>query len=826
MLGTAAALTKIGVTLCLAATLGCGVWLRSHHPPPADPALSVGVERIPNDRIEILLDQDGVPTVYAEDEAGLVYGLGFMHGRDRAFQIRVLRAAALGRLTELFGERALDADRQLRILTYRLDEAAAAVSDEDRRLIERYLDGLDEGARHAGKTAEQSLLGDAWERLEIRDVVAIARLQSWNLSKDMDAELARSRLVARLPVGDARLKALLIDVPDDGAAIVSRHQDTAPELPDAPPLPSKPTSAVPDSGADRAEAFLASLGLERHGASNAWAVHGSRTESGKPILCNDPHLAHRAPGVFYLARMVTHNGRVDVTGGTFPGLPAVLIGHNQRVAWSMTTSFADTQDLVRVSVDPEDPRRYSVDGESKQMRSRTERFMAGDRELGSEELLGTVFGPILPSVWDSRKEPGNVYALMWSGFDGQASARQFTSFWDLARSRGIGQARAALEGVNATQSTLLATVDGDIGFHLMGTIPVRARAERLDLPRDGRSAAAGWSGNLTAEDKPSATNPELGYLVTANQRIAVDERARSRLGGYGATSHRARRITERLKAVLDSGKANRESLKSIQLDSVSLEARDLAPVFARRCPTSARGHPPGRVRDFCESLKAFDGDFDTDAPSLPFEFLLRALQAEVISLHAGDDIAAQIRGYPFITEAVEDAILMEDKGGRSPLFDDRRTPEHDGLDAFLQRAAARALDEMKDRDRLGRAGWRWGAAHTLSLKSPLAAAPLVGGSFATPPLEIGGNRKAPRADAGTPVTHGAVLRMAVEMTDPPTAGFILDFGQSGHARHADFGGMTERWNRAELIDLGGDYEAVKKRARGKIELRPQVIIEE
>jgi penicillin amidase len=874
--------------LCvLSITSGCSWALSFFHPPAlkADvPVVHKVDAKSPAGKVEILFDDMGVPHIYGDEPADLAYGLGFAHARDRLFQVVLLRHAAQGRLTELFGEDLLEVDRQLRFLSWGLDEQIAHASPFERGLAEAYVAGVNEGAEHAGRSLEMQILGVNFAPMEAREVLAIARLQEWELSVDMDAELARARILARLPEGDARREALLVDVATGGVPIVSR--DAASGAPLAPALGDEPPSPIPLPGApppgappvapeeeppgddvdppldtpDRgdtpsavevapepapAEAppsppaddatdatgaggpnvppgleWLADLARGGMGASNSWVVHGSRTESGHPVLSNDPHLAHRAPSVFYLAHL--EHPDFTVVGPTFPGLPGVLIGHTRHLAWGMTTSFADTQDLVRIRVSPTRSSHYVVDAEEQPFETRTERFSAGGKVIHTEVFRATRFGPVLPDGYKPQMEPGETFALLWPGFDPEVGGERLTAFWDLARAKDVAEASAAVEKMTAgSQNVSLAFRDGSIAYRLGGKIPVRRSGEPTWAPRDGSSSAAGWSGYLPAEDKPQLTNPAAGFFVTANQRVVEEDGPSYReVGGYGVPPHRARRIHERLDELFaKKPKASASELLAIQQDVLSVEARDLAPILGKHCPEMVPGQPAARVAEMCARVRAFDGRYATDSEgALAFTALLEALQEEVLAVHLGEDVARQLKRHYGAISAIEDALIAEDAGTNSPLLDDRRTKDREGIAGFVSRAAEPALVRMVGLAGAAPAGWRWGAVHTLSFRSPLAQAPLVGGIFATPAKEQAGWHRAIRAEGGLPVRHGSVLRFVAEMSDPIAARMTIDLGNSGHVGSVHYADHAPSWDAGQPRKVPTERAEVEARTKGRLVL--------
>jgi penicillin amidase len=781
----------------------------------------------PGAKVEVLLDGRGIPHIFAANENDAAYGLGFMHARDRLFQVILLTHASQGRLTELFGEELLPVDQRLRLIAWNLDKVFAGLGERDRRILEAYAAGVNAGAAHAGRSAEMKLLGLEAPAFTAQDSLGILRLQAWQLSVDFVDELVRAQVASLAPANDPRVKLFDSPTPTGGVPIVpfaklpvaatpassaATEQTRAESRGDGRAAGDKP----PPYGTPLARAVVASLGLDRGGASNSWAVHGSRTASGKPVLCNDPHLEHRAPGVFYLAHLETPD--FTVAGATMPGGPQVLIGFTRHLAWGMTTSYSDTQDLLRLQAAPGRTDAYLLDGAPVPFETRTQSFRLGvkkDAKVFLETWRATRFGPVLPpgyAAWTGAQD----FALLSPFFEaGGPNEQPVSAFFDFARAKNIDEATAAIARVPmASQNITLAFTDGTIGYRLAAYTPERPAGQTGRVPRDGSAAAASFGRQLPQAEKPQATNPEVGYVVTANQRVIPDEDPRTGAVGTTAISpYRARRIHERLDALLAAKKPTADELLAIQGDTVSVAGRELAPLLGARCPDTVPGHPPERVKAFCDAVRAFDGDFKVASlHALPYQFFLEAATAEAIALLgvADEKVAARLKSSLIVEDAVDRALHAPPPSG---LF---------GADekALFARAAGKALTRLVADAGADPADWRWGKLHTLTLQGPLAAAPLVGGFFRAPTFEVPGDSSAIRAEGGLPVEWGSALRMVVELSDPPKGRVVIDTGQSGHPREPHFFDQFADWNAIHPVALPiarADVEAVTE---ARIQLLP------
>ncbi len=812
-------------------------------PPSAAPLVLSSHADWPGEDVQVFVDDLGIPHIFARSRADAAYALGVMHGRERSFQIFLYVHAAEGRLTEILGKDLLDVDRENRLLTYGLDEQLKEANAADAELLAAYCSGLNRGAAMAGRTAEMTLIGARWQPVTPRDVLAVARFQQWDQGIGFREELARYHLVKALGRDNPVVEALLIDTPSGGVPVVAASEIPAPPSASssppsstsppprasqlastslsapAGPAPSTGATAIvpPQAGAPFRAALTGELqelfGSGGRGASNSWAVAPEHTAKGVAVLANDPHLAHMTPGVFYLADLHV-GGDYVVAGGTFPGIPAVLIGHGRHIAWGVTNAYADTQDLVLLKRDGDG---YLVDGVH-------HAFGAWPQSFGDvhEHWHTTVFGPVLPRGYGGVDVGDDALALLWTAQQYPVdNGRLVTAFWNLAGAANVDEATRALQDFSSpAMSVNMAFTDGTIAYRLSGIVPVRKDAERVDYPR-----ATGWSGRVSAQDKPQLTNPAKGYIIASNQRVLEDGvGAQAAVGFEGAGPYRAMRIEKRLHALIDGGKkASTDDILAIQQDVTAIDAAALAPVLARHCPKHVDGHDDAQLKAFCDAVGGFDGVFTTDAVALPFARTQHAFVDDVLRAHVDEALAGELSHQSFVQWALKELVLAEDKGARSPVFDDPKTTAREGLDGFVAKAVKQALDLVVEE-----AGddWTWGHLHRLDLRGVLAGVPLVGGLFSLPGMAESGYDSTPRAehpDFGhrMRVRAGAGLRLIAEMTDPPTVRMVNDTGESGHFGSPHIGDQYPLWHDGKPRVISMDLAGAERAAQGAMTIRPR-----
>src|SRR5579871_4006559 len=440
--------------------------------------------------VHVAIDNYGVPFIKADTIDQLMYGLGFMHARDRLFQIDLMRHAALGRVGELFGERGLVFDRKLRILTYRLDEQLARLSPEENQLLDSYVKGVNDGAKFRGRTAEHFLLGIQFEPYTKRDVIAIARLQSWQLAADLFAEITRLKIMRSDWSHEAKME-MLATMDDRRSAIIGGQEKVAQEeKPKLPAYLSKAKSHRHKAAKIEHEDMVQVGG----GGSNAWAVDASKSKDGYAMVMNDPHLLHAWPSNFYLATLSA--GQYFVTGASVTGLPGIIIGSTKHIAWGVTAALLNTQDAVLLSTDKNDMNSYIVDNVRVPFVDWPQRFCVNKKGKCTDEVHKvSMFGPVIDRKYDKWINKGDLFAVQWTGFHVEEHTGLSAGFVNLAKAKNVSDAVKAIKTISLPGVNLvLGDVEGNIAYAYAGLVPKRDLAQNPRLPLDGSLSSSRWAG--------------------------------------------------------------------------------------------------------------------------------------------------------------------------------------------------------------------------------------------------------------------------------------------------------------------------------------------
>ncbi|HUQ75206.1 MAG TPA: penicillin acylase family protein [Burkholderiales bacterium] len=766
---------KAGLTVLLlagAGAMGAYSYLRLSLPRVAGEMQISGVAA----PIEVLRDPHGIPHIFAQSERDAHFALGFVHAQDRLWQMEMNRRIASGRLAEALGPNALETDRFLRTVGIRRAAEAnvARLDAETRGLLDAYASGVNAFLNtHPVLPIEFWIFGvkpQAWSAV---DSAAWAKMVAWDLGGNWRRELLRLQLARRLPT--AAIQEFLPPYPGDAPVALPELRDFYGALEREPPQLSA------------SERFV--------GASNSWAVSGARSTSGKPLLANDPHLGLTAPGIWYFAHL--HAPGLDAIGATLPGVPGVVLGRNERIAWAATNTGPDVQDLYLEKIDaagryltPQGPVAFVTLRETIKVKG------AADEVL---TVRVSRHGPVISDVVQNALDAiprGHALAFAWTALAEDDAS--LAAVFKIPRSRNWGEFTASLREFHAPQQNLsYADVEGNIGFIAPGRIPIRKAANLLKglAPAPGWDEGYDWTGYIPFEDLPRAFNPASAKLVTANQKI-VPPGYRYHISAEWAAPYRAQRID----ALLDTQvKHDRSSFARMQMDVVSLPVRELLPRM-----TGIQGGSP-EAREALKWVAAWDG---TMSPERAEPLIFAAWWREFSRAVYADELGGAFRG-AWSEQAAFLSNVLADKDGQARWCDDVRTRRVESCDDVLSSALEKALADLRGRYGNDAAGWRWGAAHEARLRHrPLSrsawlrpyfdiAVPTGGDSYT---VNVG---RMDFADDAEPFAnrHAASLRAVYDLADPEASVFIHPGGQSGNPLSPHYRDFALLWARGDYVPM-------------------------
>ena len=765
--------------LLLAVALGVGayIWARSSLP-TLDGEIPVAGS---HGEIEIVRDSYGVPHIFAGTEGDAYFGLGFVHAQDRLWQMELARRAGAGRLSELFGTRALSHDRYYRTLGLSrvAEDNFARLGDDSRALAEAYAAGVNQAlvTWRGAWPIEMTLVGGSPEKWRPTDSILAIKMMAAQLAGNARAEALRWKMSGRLT--DDQIDTLYPVNPGDGprpdgrAAIDPGLADLALSvLPRTPPI---------------------------HVGSNNWVVAGPRSTSGLPLLANDPHLGLTAPAPWYLAHLSAPG--FEVVGATIPGIPGVIVGRNATTAWGVTDTGPDVQDLFVVTA-------------SDVVAERQETIAVKGEAAVVQTVQTTVHGPVVTDAGLPMSAmpvaDGAALALAWTAL--AADDVTMEAAFALARAANADDLVAGLRAFHGPQMNFVAgDAGGNIAFVAAGRVPVRRDHDGW-FPSEAATGKGAWIDHIPYQELPRTRNPASGRLLTANQRITP--------AGYPyliakswPTGYRARRIA----AMLDAREAHDVAdFQAMQTDTLSLMALEFLPLLLAVAPNGDDASELHRM------VSAWDGEMTVDgAAPLIFQAWYRALAQRLLE----DELGEYFHEYFGRRPAALRRILRSD----TAWCDDTRTAAAETCDMQIAAALDDATRWLTEHYGADPAGWRWGDAHhAVSRNAMLSSLPVVGPLFTIEREHGGGPYTVMQAntrigDAAAPFseTHGASLRTIFDLADPDGSQAMVNTGQSGHVLSPHYDDLADLWARGDYLTVPMSRDAVEDIAAHRLILTPQ-----
>ncbi|WP_193170396.1 penicillin acylase family protein [Nisaea nitritireducens] len=741
--------------------------------------------------VTVARDDAGVPLIKAGSDGDAYFALGYVHAQDRLWQMESMRRIGAGRIAEIVGNLSASAgqsvlafDRLTRGLgLYRRAEAAFRQASPEMKLaLERYADGVNSylTTREGALPPEFVVLFHEPEPWKPADSLVWQQLMGFRLGTNWSSELERLRMI------EAGLSP---------AQIAFLYQEPDGRKPDMAPVQQGLLSPADLAAAIRFAAALPAQ-LAPGGASNAWALAGSRTESGKPLLASDPHLRLTNPNLWYLARIETPD--TALAGATVPGVPFLILGHNDSIAWGFTTPHADTQDLFIEQIDPNDPARYLTPDGSQAFEVREERFRIGDREV-TETFRSTRHGPVISDIWNDAKRTNRKTVLALSAASFAPGDNSAEGFLLLNQARSVDEAIEALEGFSSPpQNVTLADREGNIALLLAGRVPARNMGDGF-MPADGATGAGDWIGWIDRDRLPLIQNPESGMVVQANDRLPRLDPTLS-LGREFEVPFRAERIREQLLAI--SSGATVQSQIDLQMDNLS---PDVPRTRALLLDNLKQGNLTDLELEMVERLRRWDGEMRRDrVEPLVYTLWTTLLHRKIFGDELGYLIGDYRRVYPHMFEAVLTDATEWCDDIRSDVVEPCTAPVRESLQEAIARLTAKFGPNPED--------WRWGKAHEARFRHQLwSRVPLLDklldSQIATDGGDFTVNRGSPsvrisEADFSFYHVHGAGIRTVYDLSDLDASLFSLSLGQSGNPFSEFYHDQAEAWANGRYRRIG------------------------
>jgi len=839
------------------------------------PSIRQGTVKLPQlaSRVEVYFDEYGVPQVFTENEHDLFFTIGWLQAQDRLFEMVLLRALSEGRLSEILGDlplkiqgaRPLDYDIHQRVWGIKyLGEAGSALAEKYRpdlfAQIQAYCDGVNTYIKMNEKNlpVELQVLNFRPDDFQVADVLSLGLFIGHMLAYNYNIELVRYAMLKEYG-WDLTWKAVPFHTQMGPTIVPPEYLKNKLAKPDTDffkgtPRPEElelsPKSAL---ALARAEADIRQVnGFVSGFASNNWAVSGKLTTDGNAILCNDPHLEHLQPSLFYLMRI--KGAGFDTYGVAFPGEPFLVLGHTRKLAWAATTTEADVQDIYVEKLNPENPNQYLYKGEWKDFVEREEEIrvrvgFTNKFKVKKLKVRHTLHGPVMNDTLKNLPPKTPPLAVRWTGWDFCRDLRVFEALVStrskdeflarfeklnrekpvelmniavmyniLMKGKSVDDFKKAMDTIVVpNQNWLAADADGHIAYIPGGLVPIRSKGRGM-LPVPGWTGDYEWTGFIPLMELPLMIDPERGYIATANNEVVDMEWYPYTFASNYSNGWRAARIEELLRK---EQPLDVEKMRKIQNDIYSKEGESFAPMIVKAAEKKGASDP--RVKQAIEYLKSWDYQTGTDSVASSIYYTtMKHLYENVLRGYFEPEFYQAYLSSPAASNMVQkwlyhrEETFFQDKYGKSRAK---------GIDDALAYALEQAVETLTRQ--LGRdmSNWQWGKLHFISWSHPFGIGPMkkmnigpfpeIGADQTVRNASFSGQGKTPFAD-----TDGPVLRHIMNMGKPDEALMVIDGSESGRYLDPHYSDLHKLWLESRYHTAVMDEAAVKKNAKSVLTLEP------
>ncbi|MFO8036180.1 MAG: penicillin acylase family protein [Anaerolineales bacterium] len=792
--------------------------------------------------VEIIRDDWGIPHIYAQNSHDLFFAQGVVHAQDRFWQMDMWRHQGAGRLSELLGGSTLETDKFLRTLGWERVAMTelSNLDEEERSVLESYAEGVNAYlAQRSGielgleytflPLLNRGYQPDPWTPL---NSLTWAKAMAWDLRGNLGTEIDRALLLKSMDREE--VNTLYPPYPDNHPVI------TAPGATRNGPSHPAASKYKEDQGASHIPwetiipilehtkntltrlDHLRGIGSEGIG-SNSWAISGEHTDTGKPYLANDPHLGQQIPSIWYEVGLHCQpkgsDCPIDIVGFSFAGVPGIIIGHNDRIAWGFTNVGSDVMDLYIEKINPENPDQYRFQGKWVDMEILTEEIRVAGGATIELEVRKTRHGPIIGEVYglEEFSEQAGIevpedyaLALQWTALEPSCV---FCAIWDFNQAESWEEFRkAASEFAVPAQNLIYADVDGNIGYQMPGTIPIRNPGHDGMLPIPGWTGEYEWQGTIPFDDLPYAFNPPEGYLITANNAVVGEDYPYliTKQWSYG---YRAQRIEEMIQSA--PRPITQEVIQTFQGDNKDLLAEKLVPLIMD-LPIDNLSLMEARAL-----LATWDYQADMDsAPTALYMVFWQTLLDTVLS----DDLPETYNAG--VDSCAKEIIRRLISQPRHPWWDDKDTRKVETRDEILLRTLHQTVKKLKRKQGPDPNGWSWGGLHTITFTHDvMSSLPVIKTAFNRGPYPTAGGNAIVNANGWSEENPFHVdslpsMRMIVDLRDLTQSLTINTTGQSGHPYHPHYIDMVEDWRTIQYHPMLWGKSSVEAQAEGTLRLIP------
>lgn len=741
-------------------------------------------------QVEIHWDPYAVPYIYAESEDDLYYTIGYIHAQERLWQMTLSQIAAEGRFAEFLGEDLIEYDIYQRTLGFweTAKRIEADAPDSLIHILERYSAGVNAfvSQNRDNLPAEFTLLDVEPIEWTPTHTIALSRLMAWDQNIHWWSELTYAYLAEEL---DSYQFQQLIPVYDD------RYPTTLSESHSA----SVAAATMPLL---ETELNLRSI-LQKKGTqfgSNAWAVSGSKTVSGLPILAGDPHMGLSIPGFWY--EVSYHTPNHQISGATIPGSPFVVLGQNEYLAWSMTNIMADDTDFFSEQINLSNPDEYVVDSVTDsvvvygEFRERREIIRVKDSDDEFHVVRSTKHGPIISDIHPDSALGDKLVSMQWMG---HRVSQEVWALYKMNHATSMEEFRNAVEGFDSPgMNFIYADRENNIAIFTGVNLPIRDYNPLMF--RHGWDPSYDWQSTIPFDDLPHLVNPEQDFVAHANNKIYTDSYPYY-ISTFWEPPSRIMRINQYLEM---SDSLQTETMQTMQNDVYSEHAREITEMIL---PILRSGENAAQLQTALSYLENWNFEYtESSTAATIFDLFYINLSKNVLMDEIGLDL------YKGLTrlEHLPVMIISEMLRSNSVFFDDQTTPQTETRDEMVRDSMLETLQQLNEEFGSQPFEWRWENVLTLTLRPPLLGeasqspeAPtvfklIINNLFSKGPFTVRGNTMSINKSQYNwefpfEMYLGPSIRRIVDFSSPGKSQSILPTGQSGNPLSTYYGDQTNLW---------------------------------
>lgn len=722
-----------------------------------------------DDEVVVVTDDQGVPHIEAKSDKDLYMAQGYVQAQHRLLQMELSRRQASGTLSELIGSALVEQDKYFRTLGLRRAAAKSydLYSDEAKQVLDWFSDGvnayIEEAKENKKLPIEFKLIGADIEEWTPLDSLTIGKFMAYDLGGHWERQAFNYYLLHTYSTENAY--ELFPSYPDDGMTVIEE---------DELDLEESYSYLLNEDYVDVTNQFKHAVIPEPFNGSNNWVVSGDKTESGKPLLADDPHLGLATPSIWL--QMHLKNDAMNVSGVIFAGVPGIILGHNETIAWGVTNTGPDVQQLYIERSHPDEDHIYQFEDEWEEAEVIPEPIKVKGEDTIDYEVVETRHGPIV-SEFAEASAGDTAFSLSWTALD---PTPELQAILEINKASNWEEFEKALENFHApAQNFVFASIDGTIAYKANGKIPIYKEASNALLPLPGWDKDYELDEYIPFDELPKVINPDKGFIATANNKVTPNNYP-YHISNVWAQPYRYERIFE----VLDEKDTlTIEDMQNLQMDATNLRAREFVPQFVDILKEAELDEQSKEALSLLEEWN-YEDDVNLAAP-LIFDKLMNEID-HILYEEIEDDALDLFTGMPQAT----DQLLR--KGNRSVWIDDAG-----GVSTLLKVAFENTIEQLSEDYGSKVSNWSWGDFHQVQFKHPLGSAnKWLGYLYNKKPIPVNGSAVTPlaaRAGEDGIVNHGASWRFVIDMDEPGRGYHIVGPGQSENIKSPWYSNQLQDW---------------------------------